>query len=109
MPAVRSSRPSTLRLPTGMIITDYGRKPVRCRALRSAHCPAPKVGAIAEAGRYRRGVTSNLACVGLAGFEATVCLPADDRTTPPRPGSVIAGMVFLTASLPGLALPRDKP
>jgi hypothetical protein len=45
--------------------------------------------------------------VRCAGFEADVCLPADERTVPPAPGSVIAGTVFLVASLPGLQLPYD--
>jgi hypothetical protein len=33
-----------------------------------------------------------------AGFQADVCLPADERTVAPPPGSVIDGTVFLVVS-----------
>jgi hypothetical protein len=40
-----------------------------------------------------------------AGFKADVCLPADDSTVAPMPGSVIAGTVFLVVSMPDLPSP----
>jgi hypothetical protein len=42
-----------------------------------------------------------------AGFEADVCLPAHADSAAPAAGSVIAGTVFLVASLPDVALPLD--
>jgi hypothetical protein len=36
------------------------------------------------------------------GFEAAVCLPADERTVAPATGAVIAGTVFLVGSLTDL-------
>ncbi|HTJ32684.1 MAG TPA: hypothetical protein VL738_05590 [Dactylosporangium sp.] len=65
---------------------------------------AADVRTVAATGQ--RFVAARVRC---AGFEATVCLPADEHTTAPRPGAVIAGTMFLTASLPGLALPQEEP
>jgi len=45
--------------------------------------------------------------VRCAGFEADVCLPADEQSVAPAPSSVIAGTMFLVASLPKLRLPQD--
>jgi hypothetical protein len=39
-----------------------------------------------------------------AGFEADVCMPAGESTGAPAVGSVVAGTVFLVASMPGLPL-----
>ena len=49
----------------------------------------------------QRFVAARVRCVG---FEAEVCLPAGEGTVAPPPGSVIAGTVFLVASLPDLPL-----
>jgi hypothetical protein len=37
-----------------------------------------------------------------AGFEADVCMPADESTAPPSPGNIVAGTVYLVASMPEL-------
>ena len=37
--------------------------------------------------------------VATAGFEATVCFPADEGEAPPRPGNVLHGTVYLVASV----------
>jgi len=47
--------------------------------------------------------------VRTAGFEVDVCLPGDAVAALPRPGSILAGTVFLVASLPSLVLPAPAP
>ncbi|WP_139307184.1 hypothetical protein [Micromonospora pattaloongensis] len=47
--------------------------------------------------------------VRTAGFEVDVCLPADATGEVPRAGSVIAGTVFLVASLPGVVTADGSP
>lgn len=54
----------------------------------------------------RQFVTSR---VRTAGFEVDLCLPGGDVTALPRPGSILAGTVFLVASLPSLVLPAPAP
>ena len=48
----------------------------------------------------QRFVAAHVRCVG---FDVDVCLPADNDTAPPAAGAVVAGTVFLVASLPELA------
>ena len=73
--------------------------------MRVAGSVLPDVRTVAATGQ--RFIAARVRC---AGFEATVCLPADDdQPTPPQPGGVIAGTMLLTASLPCLALPDDEP
>ncbi len=50
----------------------------------------------------QRFVAARVRCTG---FEADVCLPADDQTVAPAPDSIIAGRTYLVASLPELQLP----
>jgi hypothetical protein len=52
----------------------------------------------------QRFVAARVRCTG---FEADVCLPADEQTMAPAPGSVVAGTMVLVASLPNLRLPQD--
>jgi hypothetical protein len=62
---------------------------------------AADVRTVAATGQ--RFVVARVRCVG---FDADVCLAADDATAAPAPGNVIAGTVFLVASLPDLPLPQ---
>jgi hypothetical protein len=63
-------------------------------------------GTVLRAQRKTVAVTGHgfvAARVRTAGFDVDVCLPADDGRELPQPGNVIAGTVFLVASLPAVA------
>ncbi len=74
------------------------------RAYARLNCVVLAAGVRTSTMTGQRFVAARVRCLG---FEAEVCFPAEVGTPIPVPGSIVAGTVFLVASMPDVALPMQ--